>query len=118
MGYITNKDSDILKSSDADSSLKGTLAFHPLFTKITEELLDALCEDCKTKVKSKFDEYLRDATLRKDTFEESDPKMSVPARNHPDLTAFLEIRDKVVWEENRHLKCYARSWSRLRFLRG
>lgn len=93
------KNSHFLKSSNEDSSLKGTLAFHPLFAKIVEEILDALCEDCKIKVKSRFNEYLRDATFREENLEELDSKLDpkiVPARKHPDLIAFLETRDKVV----------------------
>ncbi len=111
--------------SDVDSSLKGSLAFHPLFAKIMEEILDALCEDCKIKVRSRFNQYLKDANFREKNFEEIDPQLDptmdlkiVPARKHPDLIAFLEARDEVVWEENKHIECYAMSWSRLRFLCG
>ncbi len=119
------KNSHIFNSSNEDSSLKGTLAFHPLFIQIVEEILDALCEDCKIKVKSRFNQYLKDATFGEENLEQLDPQLDpnvdpqiVPAREHPDLIAFLEAREEVVWEENKHLECYAMSWSRLRFLRG
>jgi len=101
---------------ESDNEIKGSLAYHPLFVEVLNDILDSLCEDCRNKIESRFKEYLGDTIYMKESLEKIALERDVDVRDHPDLKAFVKIFNEVTWSENKHIDCYVSLEEILRLL--
>lgn len=99
-----------------DDEIRGSLAFHPLFEEVLNDILESLCEDCRLKIEKRFREYLGDKVYMKESLEKIALERDISVRDHPDLKAFVRIFNDVTWEENRHIGCYVSLEEILRLL--
>lgn len=102
--------------NEEDDRLRGSLAFHPLFVEVLNDILDSLCQSCRSKIEHRFREYLGDRIYMKESLEKLALEKDVDVRNHPDLKAFVKIFNDVTWGENKHIDCYVTLEEILRLL--
>jgi len=103
-------------NEETDDAIRGSLAFHPLFIEVLNDILESLCNDCRTKIEERFREYLGDKIYIKESLEKLALERDVEVRNHPDLKAFVRIFNDVTWVENKHIECYVSLEEVLRLL--